>query len=133
MNDKGYIALETHFAEIKKLTDRLVVLEAGTKLQSEVEPILVLSTAHLGECLVTPHGAAYMDEHSAMTGEAGWLMWTGGDNEPLFLQKAYKGLKGAEALNSLSDILKAAREQKCSYVMFDRDGEKLAQFPTYNW
>ncbi len=106
-------------------------------LKSCAEPILVLSTGHLGECLVTPHGASYMDEHSSMVGECGWLMWTGrtpgSHDEPAFLQRVYKGLNGAEALSALSDILKAAREQGCSYVMFDRDGDKLEQFPTFNW
>jgi hypothetical protein len=102
-------------------------------LKSCLEPILTLSTGHLGECLVTPTGASFMDDHCAMKGEHGWLVWTGGDNEPSFLQKEYRGLNGAKALNALSDILKAAREQGCSYVLFDGDGELMEQFPHFEW
>jgi hypothetical protein len=106
-----------------------------SETNSSIEPILTLSTGHLGEVLVTAHGTSpsFMDQHAAMKGEHGWLLWTGGDHEPMFLQQAYEGINAGEALNALSDILKAARGLGCSYVLFDNDGELLNQFPVFEW
>lgn len=105
-------------------------------IKSCIEPVLTLSTGHLAEVLVTAHGTSpsFMDEHASMRGEHGWLLWTGGDNEPMFML-AHKGGSGIgnDALKGLSDILKAAREMGCSFVMFDNDGELVSQFPVFEW
>lgn len=107
-------------------------------LKSCVEPILTLSTGHLHKSLVKGIGntKSFMDEHAAMTGEHGWLLWTGGDNEPMFMQKAFEtptGLESAAGLAELRKILSEARTQGCSFVMFDGDGEISALFLTYDW
>ena len=90
----------------------------------EIAQVIVLSTTHVGESIATGDHPL-MNTVASMTGEHGWLVFTGAHlpvvtNEPA-------------AVQVLRDLLHFAKQRGCTYVLFDSDGPTLSQFPTYDW
>lgn len=91
----------------------------------ELAQVLVLSTGHLGATIATGDDPL-MNTVASMTGEHGWLVYTGPEHVPVVANEP-------GAMQVLRDILHHARQQGCTYVLFDSDGPTLPQFPTYDW
>jgi hypothetical protein len=96
----------------------------------EFAKVLVLSTGHLGSALATGTNPL-MNSLASMTGEHGWLMWTGPDGSGG--DRLPAGTHEPAAMRVLRDLLRYARKRGCRYVLFDADGPTLKQFPTYDW
>lgn len=91
----------------------------------EIAEVLVLSTGHLGAAIAT-RDDSLMNTVASMTGERGWLVFTGPDHVPVVANEP-------AAVQVLRDLLHFARHRGCTYVLFDSDGPTLPQFPTYDW
>lgn len=95
----------------------------------EIDRVLVLSTAHLPESVATGIEPR-MDRVASMTGEYGWLVYVGNEAfEPEYLE-LNDLLEAKEVLLKLCEF---ARKQKCDYLLFDRDGDTVGEFPTFEW
>lgn len=91
----------------------------------EIAKALVLSTGHLGAAIATGDDPL-MNSFASMTGEHGWLVFTGPEHMPVVANEP-------AAVQVLRDLLHFARHCGCTYVLFDSDGPTLPQFPTYDW
>ncbi len=94
-------------------------------MSAEFAKVLVVSTAHLGSAIATGE-KPLMNSIASMTGDYGWLVYTGPDHLPVEDDEP-------AAMQVLRDLLHYARRRGCEYVMFDSDGPTLKQFPTYDW
>lgn len=94
-------------------------------MSTEFAKVLVVSAAHLGSAITTGD-VPPMNSIASMTGDYGWLVYTGADLLPVEEGEP-------AAMQGLRDLLQYARKRGCQYVMFDADGPTLKQFPTYEW
>ena len=106
----------------------------GSSVVNDLEwaKVLVLSTAHLGESIATPDDdePAPMDHLANMSGQDGWLVYTGYDSA---YYKAKLARGAPSAVDVFVDLMHWARKHGARYVLFDSDGPTVSGFPTYNW
>jgi len=85
---------------------------------SPIEPMLVLSTAHLTE----DTGNSFLPFWSGpcwVKGEYGWFVYVTEDVE-----------------SEPSDLIQCfaeARRRECCWIMFERDAPEIEELPTYEW
>ncbi len=81
----------------------------------EIHRTLMLSTAHL-----KPTELDQLEHHSSMSGEDGWLLYTGRDID----SKSAPTLTAAVAL---------ALRENCVFIRFDSDGPLVEELPVFEW
>ena len=81
----------------------------------EIHRTLILSTAHLA-----PAELDQLEDHSSMSSEDGWLLYTGRDIDP----------KSAPTLTAAVGL---ALRENCVFIRFDSDGPLVEELPTYEW
>lgn len=86
----------------------------------EIARMLICSTAHL-----TKIEAKGLEIGGYSRGEYGFLLYVGSELDPVpEIPLKSDGLVGA---------MQTARDAGCVYLLLDRDGEKIANVPTYEW
>jgi hypothetical protein len=89
-------------------------------MSAETHQILTISTGHIREAEADALDST--DRTGTLCGNYGWLTWLPDEGPLLARQSA--GLRA---------VIKLARELKCRYVMFDRDGPMVSGIPHYEW
>lgn len=82
-------------------------------VRPHIEPMLVMSTAHLG-----PLDRAYLDSGKGIViaNPYGWIVYT-----------------KQEILAGLMPLLDFANKQGCLWIKFDADGPEFDEFPIFAW
>lgn len=82
-------------------------------VRPHVEPMLVMSTAHL-----SPLDREYLNSGKGivLANSYGWIVYA-----------------KQEILPGLMPLLDFARKQGCLWIKFDADGPQFDEFPTFDW
>jgi len=95
-----------------------------------IRQVLDLSTAHLPPHIrdgLPRYAGVVAYSLSTSDDQYGWLLWVP------YSPDGHAAATGGEVPAQVLAIQRYARKRGCDYVLLDRDAEKVAELPTWDW
>ncbi|ARK07584.1 hypothetical protein LAV_00209 [Sphingobium phage Lacusarx] len=87
----------------------------------EVAKMLVLSTAHVAETTAQKLDAGQAGVISYRKGDYGWFVYCGDLPDSV------------DVASELERVIRFAHNHDFQWIMFDRDGDTIADLPSFDW